>query len=348
MKDNPYSLVFGKSPNQMIARPVLSEEILSSFLSESPSKQLFMITGIRGAGKTVLMTEVSKTIGANPDWIVIELNPERDMLTALASKLSSENALAAVFQEAKINLSFFGFGVEIAGTKPITDIETALSKMLGSLKKRNKRVLITIDEVSNTREMRVFAAAYQIFVRQDLPLFLLMTGLHENIRNLQNEKSLTFLYRAPTIELGPLNVRSIARNYKKNLPVTEEEAMQLARMTKGYSFAFQVLGYYIYEKQEISDAAIWAYREYLEAYVYEKVWEELSPNDQKTAYGIAKTPSGKISEVRAFLNMETNQFNPYRKRLIRKGVIEGEQYGYVHFVLPFFEEFVRESYEQTV
>lgn len=348
MKNNPYSLIFGKAPNQLISRPVPSDEILSAFLSEKPSKQMYIITGIRGSGKTVLMTEISRKISRDPAWIVIELNPERDLLMALASKLSSENALSSIFQEAKINLSFFGFGLEIAGTKPITDIEIALSKMLESLEKRGKRVLVTIDEVSNTPEMRIFAAAYQILIRQELPLFLLMTGLHENIRNLQNEKSLTFLYRAPKIELGPLNLRSIARNYKKNLPVSEAEAMHLAKMTRGYPFAFQVLGYYVFEQREVNETAVSSYQEYLEEYVYEKVWDELSANDRSIVYGIAKVPSGKISEIRSLLGMETNQFNPYRKRLIKKGIIDGEQYGHVGFVLPFFEDYVLETYEQNL
>jgi hypothetical protein len=294
------------------------------------------------------MTEISRHLEASSDWIVIELNPERDMLTALASKLSSRNALSALFQEAKINLSFFGFGVEIAGTKPITDIETALSSMLKTLKKHGKRVLVTVDEASNSANMRVFAAAFQILIRQDLPLFLLMTGLHENIRNLQNEKSLTFLYRAPKIELGPLNLKSIARNYQKNCSVSEEAAAQMARMTRGYSFAFQVLGYYAFARKGLDEDVIASYREYLEEYVYEKIWDELSATDKKMVYGIAKVPSGKIGEIRAFLGIETNQFNPYRKRLIKKGILEGETFGYVHFVLPFFEEFAIDAYEQGI
>ncbi|MBR3317729.1 MAG: hypothetical protein IKG21_07965 [Atopobiaceae bacterium] len=35
--------------------------------------------------------------------------------------------------------------------------------------------------------MRVFAASFQVFLRQNLPVFLLMTGLYENINELQNE-----------------------------------------------------------------------------------------------------------------------------------------------------------------
>ena len=40
--------------------------------------------------------------------------------------------------------------------------------------------------------------------------------------------------------------------------------------------------------------------------------------------------------------METNEFNPYRKRLIKKGILSGETRGYVSFTLPLFSEYVLE------
>ena len=73
-----------------------------------PSQQIYMITGVRGSGKTVYMTELSQKIQASGDWITVELNPELDLLEGLAAKLSGETALAQMFKSAKINLSFFG------------------------------------------------------------------------------------------------------------------------------------------------------------------------------------------------------------------------------------------------
>ena len=43
--------------------------------------------------------------------------------------------------------------------------------------------------------------------------------------------------------------------------------------------------------------------------------------------------------------METNQFNPYRQRLIRKGIVDGSTYGMLHFTLPLFDLFTIENYE---
>ncbi len=344
-KQNPYTLTFGKEPTQLIARAAQSQQVIDAFLGEPSTQQVYMVTGIRGSGKTVFMTETARKITSQKDWISVELNPERDLLTSLAAKLSSENELARLFQSAEINLSFFGFGLEVKGAAPITEIETALQKMLLSLKKKGKRLLISVDEVTNTPQMRAFAAAFQIFLRQDLPVYLLMTGLYENVSALQDEKSLTFLYRAPKIHLGPLNIGTIAEDYQAVLGLDEQEGMALAKLTKGYSFAFQVLGYFTWENADDARVAQQLARQYLDEYAYDKVWSELSRKDREILHDIAQVKSGRIGEIRELLGLSTNEFNPYRQRLIRKGIISGEERGYVRLLLPFFDQYVLAHYD---
>ena len=344
-KQNPYTLTFGKEPTQLIARAAQSQQVIDAFLGEPSTQQVYMVTGIRGSGKTVFMTETARKITSQKEWISVELNPERDLLTSLAAKLSSENELARLFQSAEINLSFFGFGLEVKGAAPITEIETALQKMLLSLKKKGKRLLISVDEVTNTPQMRAFAAAFQIFLRQDLPVYLLMTGLYENVSALQDEKSLTFLYRAPKIHLGPLNIGTIAEDYQAVLGLDEQEGMALAKLTKGYSFAFQVLGYFAWENADDARVAQQLARQYLDEYAYDKVWSELSRKDREILHGIAQVKPGRIGEIRELLGLSTNEFNPYRQRLIRKGIISGEERGYVRLLLPFFDQYVLAHYD---
>ena len=340
---NPYSLVFGKEPAEHISRLAQSSTVIDSFLGNSDDQQIYLITGIRGSGKTVFMTDIQKRFRKEEDWIVTELNPEKDLLTALAAKLSSENSLAAIFKTAKINLSFWGLGLEVSGAAPITDIEVAISRMLTTLKSHNKKLLITIDEVTSNQYIREFAAAFQILIRQDLPVYLLMTGLYENINNLQNEDSLTFLYRAPRINLEALNMTSIASNYSKNLNLDHETAMEMALCTKGYSFAFQVLGYLTWENSGDYKAVLPEFRQYLDEFVYDKIWSELSARDKKILDAISRVESGKIEEIRALMGIETNEFNPYRKRLINRGLINGSERGYVKLVLPMFREYIRDN-----
>lgn len=342
--NNPYSLTFGRMPNELIFRSEPTRSIIDSFLAEKPSQQIYMITGIRGCGKTVFMTDIAKNIKNYSEWIVVELNPEKDLLLSLASKLSSENWLAQIFRRSKINLSFWGLGIEIEGTPPITDIETALSKMLEAINKQGKRLLITIDEVTNTPNMKVFTSAFQIFLRQDLPVYLLMTGLYNNIDALQNEDSLTFLHRAPKIELKPLSISAIATNYQRVFKLDRKSAISMAQKTKGYPFAFQVLGYFTWEHSKDQTKATAAYRQYLEEYVYEKVWSELPEGEKRILYALANHPEGKVQDIREAIGIGSNKFSPYRKRLIRRGLINGNEWGRISFTLPFFDIYITDNY----
>lgn len=344
MRDNPYSLIFGQEPKQIIARMFETTSVLESFKSSSPSQNVYLITGVRGFGKTVFMTELSDKFRLDKDWIVIELSSEDDLLLEMAAALSSENYLAEIFRNAKINLSFWGFGLEVSGVAPITSIQVALQKMLESLKKDGKRVLVSIDEVVSNDSMRKFASTFQILIRKKLPVFLLMTGLYDNIRELQDGKNMTFLYRAPKLVLKSLSKRAIADNYRKQFKLSRDEGYEMAELTRGYPFAFQVLGYLTWEHSGNYKDILDEYRQYLDDYVYDKIWSELSNKDRKVIHAIANVPGGKILDIRKLLDMENNQFNPYRKRLIDKGLINGETRGYVSFCLPFFENYVVENY----
>lgn len=339
---NPFTLTFGKSPLIPVERPVQTNEIIETFTADPINQQMFVITGVRGSGKTVMLTEISHRLQQEDDWIVIELNPAADLLQSLLSKLNSNHKSANIIKSAKIDLSFFGFGLSVEGSFPISDAETAIIRILEKIKSDNKRVLITIDEITNNEYMRVFAGSFQIFVRHDLPIFLLAAGVYESIDDLQNEKNLTFLYRAPKISLMPLNTQSMGRKYKDVFKIESEAAAEMARMTEGYPFAFQVLGYLTWNNNGDFNSVLDDYKQYLEEFVYDKIWSELSAKDRLVSRAVADAGDGKIIEIRKLLNMETNEFNPYRQRLIKKGIVSGQTRGYLFFTLPLFKEYIIE------
>lgn len=337
-ESNPFTLSFGKLPSQLVRRMRQHDEVISEFAAENPSQQVFMVSGVRGIGKTVFLTEICHELAEKRDWVVVELNPTKDMLKSLMAKLVSENELVNIFKSANIDLSFFGFKVSIKGSSPIADEETALQKMLDSLRARNKRVLIAVDEVTNTPYMREFASAFQIFLRNDAPVFLLMTGLYQNIDEVQNEDNLTFLYRAPKLELGALNTNAMAAEYRQTLSLDEGEALKMAKLSMGYSFAFQVLGYFRWRDRDGSGYLPLA-QQYLEDNSYVKIWSELSRKDRLVLRALAESETGSVKSVRDRLGWASNEFSPYRQRLIKRGVITGDEWGTVKFALPFFGQF---------
>ena len=80
--------------------------------------------------------------------------------------------------------------------------------------------------------------------------------------------------------------------------------------------------------------------QYLEDYVYEKLWSELSRGDKKILYAIAKTKNAKAKDIMEIAGIKNNEYTPYRKRLIKKMVVDGDEYGYLKLTLPLFDEFI--------
>lgn len=337
---NPYSLVFGKEPMVIIDRSMQTDEIVESFDAENPDYQVCMITGVRGSGKTVFMTSVANMLASRPDWVVVNLSVDRDLLLAMAAKLSDYKGLEKILDNAKINLSVFGFGVEVSNDNKIIDIGNELSKILAKLTQHNKKILVTIDEVVANKYMVEFASMFQIYMREKYNVFLLMTGLYENIYELQNKKSLTFLYRAPRLQLEPLSISMITYSYKEIFNLPDDRAVAMARFTEGYPFAFQVLGYLCFKKQCMLEEAIPEFDAYLGSYVYEKIWSELSPTDKLVVKAVATSHSTKVEDIRNIINMPSNKFSTYRLRLLKKGILKSSEYGNLKFTLPRFKEFV--------
>ena len=84
---NPFTLTFGAVPELFISRPTLTNRIIEDFSSIVPTSRTYMITGVRGSGKTVMLTEIARALRGREDWIAVELNPEDDLMTSLAAKL---------------------------------------------------------------------------------------------------------------------------------------------------------------------------------------------------------------------------------------------------------------------
>ncbi len=102
---------------------------------------------------------------------------------------------------------------------------------MDELRKKRRRLLLTVDEVTNCESVRVFASSFQIFSQQEYPIFLLMAGLYDNIYDLQNADALTFLYRAPKMVLEPLNYTAIRKRYMDIFDLDLEAAGKMAGLT---------------------------------------------------------------------------------------------------------------------
>ena len=199
-----------------------------------------------------------------------------------------------------------------------------------------------IDEATNNKYLKQFALSMQILIRKNYDLFVVMTSLFENISAIENENNLTFLIRAPKIYLKNLNIVSIANSYKEILKVDYEKALEFAKLTKGYAFAFQLLGYLLYNEtsRDITNSVLQAFDQYLEEYVYSKIWISLSNVEQKILKNVNTNENIDVQSVMIKAKINKQYFSKYRDRLIKKGIIVSQARGTICFALPRFKEFI--------
>ncbi len=342
MQNNPFSLDFGAEPGLYIPRLSEQSKIIDTFTSKTPSSHIFLIIGARGSGKTVLMTSISHEIIKDDKWLHVDLSSEGDLLNSLATQIYKNTK--AKFPKIKLDISIKGVGVTLENDDKYQDIQVDLDTMIKTLDKKGIKLLITVDEIINAKNIREFTSYYQHAIREKLPVFLIMTGLFKNIRALQNNRSQTFLKRAPKVELGSLNLLRIASKYEEVFGLSFEYAEEMAKETAGYSYAFQLLGYYTYEagKKMPDKSVMLDYVVALEEGSYEKIWEELSQDEKRIAIAIAKADSNVTTkEIREELELNSNSFSTYQNVLKKSGVLSSAtSYGTLGFELPYFREFV--------
>jgi hypothetical protein len=346
MKKNPFVITFGKKPIEYIFRPHQTEEILNMFMTDPITNQLYIIRGPRGSGKTVMLSDISNRLEENSQWVVIRCAPTSNILQVVAEGLRRIVYRGKLSVRADIRIPVVG-NLSVAPSEnkqPDAYDIYQIAEYLQKTTEKGKKILITIDEITNTPQMQDFVSNLQLWMGRGFPVFFLGTALYEKIEELQNVSNLTFLYRAPKIDLTPLDMLSIARSYQKSLGVSEKRSLQLAKLTQGYSFAFQALGFLYWNAKPVDNIndILPDYDAMLSNSSYSKMWQEMSPGDHALCNAITKCPSGKVADIRKTMDdPDPNRFNQKRIRLKNQGIIDTSERGKIFFSLPRFKEFVR-------
>lgn len=147
------------------------------------------------------------------------------------------------------------------------------------------------------------------------------------------------MYRAPKVFLEPLSIPSMTTSYRTVFNLPPKAAVQMARVTKGYPFAFQILGYLKWEHNASLEEILPEFDEALASYAYEKIWSELSDLDRKIVYVIS-TGLEKTIDIRTKLSLSPQLLNVYRKRLMERGIVDGSVRGLLTLALPRFGEYI--------
>ncbi len=350
---NPFTTTFSKTPEYTYIATRKTDEILENFSYENPSESVYKITGVRGSGKTVILAKIEEEFrdekNQKKGWLVLDLNSTRDMLGQIAAMLHKEGFGESDVKSRSVTVSASvlgnggGIGYSSEKEDPFFDIGVEVESMIQQVQKAGKKILIGIDEVSKTQEMIKFTSEYGRWLRAKYPVYLVCTGLFENIQEVSNVKNLTFFRRATTIKTEPLNMVRMSEMYKKQLHVDADEARRMAKCTKGYAYAFQELGVLYFKKREFEtlEDLIPDLKTELFTYSYEKIWEEMTETDRFLLSLLVEKEEYKREEVLDLMGDRAGNYSMYRDRLIKRGILESRQ-AYISLALPYFADYIKE------
>lgn len=274
---NPFSPGAGSPPPELVGRTdILNQaEILFARIRRGRAEKSMLLTGLRGVGKTVLLTEMNR-MAEQSDYttIFIEAHENKSLVALLAphlrallykldriqgTKESVRRGLAVLksfVSSVKITFGDVPIGLDInpeKGTADSGDLEIDLPDLLTVIaeaaQERKAAVALLIDEVQYLKEKELSAlimAMHRMQQRQ-LPLVLVGAGLPVLARLAGDSKSYAErLFSFPNI--GPLESEDASRALTR--PAEEEEAKfesdavdAIVTLTEGYPYFIQEWGY---------------------------------------------------------------------------------------------------------
>lgn len=275
-RTNPYAPGAGTLPPELAGRDELIERAaiaLDRFRSGLPARSLLFV-GLRGVGKTVLLTKITQETEARGFVVVSVEAPEKRSLPALLvpslrAALLKLDRLAASGDLAKKALRALGgfvgamkvkyqdieFGVDLgsdAGTADSGDLEHDLIDLfiaVGRAAKEKKSALVFfIDELQYVDEDQ-FASlitALHKCAQNQLPVALIGAGLPQLVGQAGRAKSYAErLFEYP--ELGPLSAseakKALVAPAEKQAVNYESAALdEILRQTKSYPYFLQEWG----------------------------------------------------------------------------------------------------------
>lgn len=359
---NPFMPSFGVIPKLRVGdQDVISRYVFNLNLGD-PMYQTRMIYGVRGSGKTVLLRSIEEQVESMDDWIVVRLNLEvqDSLMSQLVTSLSRQMGFSLrnfLTKFKSINVPGIGGGASWDNSESNSTVMMA-EDLLKTLRKQNKHLLVTLDEVYSTDSLKEFTSQYQIWIGTGLPINLLLTGIPSQIDTLKNEKGMTFLWRTPRLVLDQIGHQAVLNEYRKVFDGIDPLAVeQMAQLVERYAFAFQVVGYVIWNKAKGNGSSIDvqtineclpAIKELLFNQSYIKIYQELTPQQQQFLQMISRLPNRvmKIGDLvdnfKVGKNLQTRRstVNRLRHELINDQILRSPAHGQVELALPFFKDFL--------
>lgn len=372
---NPFKPTAGKTPPVVIGRQPVMDDFARGLRNGAGARErLMLITGQRGYGKTVMLSQLEQ-LAADAGWAVYSETASEGLVERLTDVLQGRRTLIDHVRLAP-ELSIAGGASVKVGDLQLTRGEQAIT-LRAAMEKRlselpdGKGVMVTIDEsqAASREDLVSLATTIQHVIRDEdkrnVPdeekrgVAFVLAALPSVVDNLINDKVLTFLRRAKREELGAVPIPDVRNSFvtavkESGRSIGIATASLAAEMTGGNPYLVQLVGYYMYESAETRGSSI-IEREDFEQGSADALYEYGETVCAPTFFGLTEMQQlflhamledypkpASVSDVGERLGKSSGWVGKYRASLVREQVISPAGYGRVKYAIPHLGEWLRE------
>lgn len=376
-KINPYTPGAGVMPGYLAGRDDVIQDGKDSIYSlmHSYPRQPIIYYGLRGVGKTVLLTALKEyAIKEGVLAFHFEIQEKVSLINDIIlsanqtlAKISKVEKIKNIFEVAKNSLQSFTLTYTTGENSISVEMNKKLSEMmlqsnlvelllnLGRLAKESKNTIIYfIDEIQYAKqnELEALITAQHRINQERLPITIIAAGLPKILVNMTESK--TYAERMfAFVEISSLEYKD-AKNAIVNpgkpfdITYTEEALKEIYQITEGYPYFIQQFCYLISKKYKDIDLNIVnemksIFFKELDKSFFKVRFDKCTPREKEFMFAMANCGElpCTVANVAHILNKDLKSISPIRARLINKGLIYATRYGKIDFTVPKFDEFLK-------
>ena len=264
---NPFRPGFNQPPVELAGRDDVLEDVIDALevaALDHRTPRPILLSGPRGVGKTVLLSDAADRARAGYGWprLHVEIKPGRPFTPELVeesqrlTRLVEQSPTGRPFRltSATLRANLAGVGGEVTLERSpdpavaAAGLRETLAEFAAALIERESGFVLTVDEaqLSSHDEMVDLAAAAQHATGENWPMVLMLGGLPA-MRD--GDHSATYFERGSWYELGVLDHADTVQALTEppriaGRPMHDDAADLLAQNSGGYPFAIQLYGSY--------------------------------------------------------------------------------------------------------
>ena len=365
--DDPFTPGFGVTPPVMVTSGHPVEDFRAALrVGRSTAGSNVLISGARGTGKTVLLTQMEEA-AREAGWRVVALHTaSKDIVAELRGEVAAHlrdidpTATSTRVSSAQIS-DPGGFGA--GGAREFQDryddeepLGRLLDRALALIGQTGAGLLITVDEVQavDRGQLHEVTQHLQDLIRRGRRPAFIAAGIRSGVEELLAEESTTFLRRAHRFETGSVDVGAAAEVIRETVAgtaksIAPEAAAAAGELSQGYPYLIQVVGSMAWESSGdeplIALEDVHAIRDAAIAQMVKNVHQPAlrGISGRKLEYLVAMLDAEgpmPVSAIADAMGVVPKYQGVYRDRLIRDELIRPAGRGLVEFALPYLREAV--------